>query len=657
MAASAERLIAAASTRYAAFRHLGLRRGSRAVVRRAALACRAPLRRAQLRLRPVRITRAEIAAALGQPAESALRGRVLEAMPIVARWEDELERLDGMQRRTLLAAADRIVAHEFTLLGSGPVALGAQIDWHRDFKSGRSWPCVHRSKIRVSYPDNSDIKVPWELSRCQHLPLLAAAHRLTGDQRYSDELGAQFDAWIAANPVEFGVNWACTMDVAIRAANWVAALALCADTAAEKPWFGNALGSLLAHGRFIRDHLEYGSARGNHYLSDIVGLQAIAALFAGSDEGRAWARWAAQQLVAEMEHQVRPDGCDHEASLPYHRLVCELFICATQAADVLTPGALPDGYRERLGRMLDFVADTTRGDGLTPQMGDADDGRYLPLGDYGARDQRDHAHLFAQAGRTPSRGKGCAAYPQGGWWVLRAGALFAVTRCGDVGIYGAGCHAHNDQLSFELALGAQPLIVDPGSYVYTAAPAARNAFRATRAHATITVGGGEQNRLRADRLFALEDTTRARLLRWDPFSAQIVWEAEHSGFPMVAADVRHRRRLEVDTADATILITDAVRAPRGCALEWAFPLVPGATSTVDDSGVNVRAGAVDLRIEGADLKWAAEPGWLSPSYGVREPTVVIRARAAASDASEDVRSIRLRAIARSSTAHRRARTR
>lgn len=567
-------------------------------------------------------------------------------MPTVARWERELELINDTQRTQLLARADRVVAHEFTLLGSGPVALGTEIDWHRDFKSGRSWPCAHRSKIRVSYPDESDIKVPWELSRGQHLPLLAAAYRLTAEPRYRDELGAQLDAWIAANPVEFGVNWACTMDVAIRAANWIAALVLCAESAADEPWFGRALGSLLAHGRFIRGHLEYGSARGNHYLADIVGLQAVAALFAGSREGRAWARWTAQQLVVEMDHQVRRDGCDHEASLPYHRLVSELFICATQATDVLTPGALPDRYRERLDRMLEFVADTTRGDGLTPQMGDADDGRYLPLGDYGAGDQRDHAHLFAQAERPAWRGSGCAAYPDGGWWVIRAGELFAVVRCGDVGIYGAGCHAHNDQLSFELALGAQPLIVDPGSYLYTADPAARNAFRSTRAHATVAIADAEQNPLRSDRLFALEDRSRARLLRWKAAETPIVWEAEHSGFPMVADDVCHRRRLEVDAAGAAILITDALRAPPDSLLEWSFPLAPGATSTVDEAGVTVRAGAVELRIEGAGLQWASETGWMSPAYGVREPTVVVRARASASGAHEDVRSIWLRAIAR-----------
>ena len=375
----------------------------------------------------------------------------------------------------------------------------------------------------------SDIKVPWELSRCQHLPLLSAAHRLSGDRRFLDELGAQLSSFIAANPVEFGAPWSCTMDVAIRAANWVAALCMAMPAAAAAPWLRPTLESLLLHCRFIRGHLEWGEVRGNHYLSDVVGLLIACAPFSAGAEGRAWASWATEQLEREMSHQVRGDGCDHEASIPYHRLVTELFVCGTQAADALCPGTLPRTYRERLERMLEFVSDYTRPDGLAPQIGDADDGRFLPLGDYGA-DPRDHRHLHAQAGRRRREGREHAAYPRGGLYVMRHERLWAIVRCGDVGLVGIGAHAHNDQLSFELALGPQPLIVDPGSYLYTADALARNEFRSTMAHSTLSIAGAEQNRLRSDYLFALPEETRARCLRFDFDGPCAIFEGEHSGF-------------------------------------------------------------------------------------------------------------------------------
>src|SRR5918999_4886957 len=343
-------------------RRSGARHGTQAAVREGARLARGVAREARLRTRPLAATPGELPAALGglDPV-STLRGPVLQALPTVARFERELEQYDD-----LVGRAEEICAHRFDLLGSGRTDLGAEIDWHADFKTGRRWPLRHASLLPISYGDGSDIKVPWELARCQHLPLLAAAHRRTGDAEYLDELGAQLTSWIRANPVELGPNWACTMDVAIRAANWVAALAICAGDAAQEPWFGDVLNSLLLHARFIRTHLEDGEVRGNHYLSDVVGLLAVSALFSGGWEGRDWASWAAEELVTEMEHQVRGDGCAHEASIPYHRLVTELFVCGTQAADALVPGRFPDWYRVRLDSMLAFVRDCTRPEGLAP---------------------------------------------------------------------------------------------------------------------------------------------------------------------------------------------------------------------------------------------------------------------------------------------------
>jgi hypothetical protein len=511
-------------------------------------------------------------------------------MPAVGRFE-----LDA--GKDVVERADAVLAHRFDLLGSGPTDLGREIDWRSDFKTGRRWPLRHGSLLRLAYGDGSDVKVPWELSRGQHLPLLAAAHRLTGERRYVDELGAQLESWIADNPPELGPNWASTMDVAIRAANWVAALALCAEHVAREAWFEPTMASLLLHGRFVRTRLEWSKARGNHYLADVVGLLPVAALYAGSREGREWAEWAAGELVAEMEHQVRRDGTAHEASTGYHRLVTELFVCGTQAADALAPGRIPDWYRERLERMLAFVRDYTRPDGLAPQIGDADDGRFLPLGDYGA-DPRDHRHLFERF--EPASAS--SAYPDGGYYVLRSSGLYVIVRCGDTGRHGRGGHGHNDQLSFELALDGQALVIDPGTYVYTPNPVERNRFRSTAFHSTLRIDGLEQNELRDDDLFLMADRTRAEMLASDATS----FEGRHHGFPGAI----HTRRLELHGDE--LHVRDTVESAIGHELEWTFPLAPGAEDRLEISA------------EGLDFR--PEQGWYSPRYGVRVPTTFLRAR-------------------------------
>lgn len=60
-------------------------------------------------------------------------------------------------------AADEICEHVFDLLGSGPVRLGKQIDWHVDFKTGHRWnPRQYFADVQpASYPGGYDIKVPW----------------------------------------------------------------------------------------------------------------------------------------------------------------------------------------------------------------------------------------------------------------------------------------------------------------------------------------------------------------------------------------------------------------------------------------------------------------------------------------------------------------
>jgi hypothetical protein len=616
---------------YAAWRRLGPRRGTVAVARVATAVTLPHLERARIRVAPPRASGRQVARALGGvEAFDAIRGPVRAALPTVVAWEAELDR----QHESIVQRADDVVAHRFDLLGSGPTDLGDLIPWTRDFKTGAAWPLQHISRVPIVRGDGSDIKVPWELSRGQHLPLLAAAHRLTGDHRYLDELGGQLRSWIAANPIQRGPNWACTMDVAIRAANWLAALALLER---RPPWLDPIVGSLLLHGRFIRSHLEWGEVRGNHYLSDVVGLLPVAALFSGSAEGMGWARWATGQLEVEMRHQVRPDGCDHEMSVPYHRLVTELFVCGAQHAEALCPGTLSGAFHERLHRMLAFVADHTRPDGLAPQVGDADDGRYLPLGDHGATDQRDHRHLFRQADLPAPAPQGHAAYPDGGWYVMRHEDLWALVRCGDVGLEGIGGHAHNDQLSFELCLGDQPLVVDPGAYVYTPDPGARNAFRGTAAHATLQVDGREQNPLRSDYLFSLEDRAQARALTWQADGPIATFVGDHRGFDPVV----HRRRVGFDGATGTVEVEDDVTG--GERLQWSFPLAIGAEVTIDGQRAIASWPLATLTLEAPEgVSWAVEDGWISSGYGRREPAPVLRARSGARPSTRFV----LRATAR-----------
>ena len=294
--------------------------------------------------------------------------------------------------------ANEICNHTFDLLGSEKTELEKEIDWHLDFKSGYKWKPKEyylETGRHVTLDDDSDVKVPWELSRCQHFVTLGKAFWYTNDENYAKEFILELKDWIENNPVELGVNWACTMDVAIRAVNWIWGYYFFYDSQSLTRAFKiKFLKSLFLHGRHIINNLEFGEIRGNHYLSDLVGLVYLGVLFGDTKEGKKWLEKGLTALKEEMEFQVYPDGVDVECAISYHRLVTELFLSTTLLC--LKNGVtFPEWYMNRLEKMVEFVMYYTKPDGTAPQIGDNDDGRLHILSNYSNWNRLDHRYLLS----------------------------------------------------------------------------------------------------------------------------------------------------------------------------------------------------------------------------------------------------------------------
>ena len=91
---------------------------------------------------------------------------------------------------------------------------------------------------------------------------------------------------------------------------------------------------------------------------------------------------------------------------------------------------------------------------------------------------------LAAPGGSLLTGATVRAYPDFGAYVFRSDRLFLVLRAGFARRDGTGGHAHVDQLALEVAIDGVSWIRDPGSYVYTASPRLRNAYRSSAAHFT-----------------------------------------------------------------------------------------------------------------------------------------------------------------------------
>lgn len=302
------------------------------------------------------------------------------------------------------------------------------IDWQLDFKSGYRWQEKDwHGKIRFGHLPGLDVKVPWELSRMQHLPVLALAAGYAkaglcggraGDE-YAREVRNQMLDFIATNPPGFGVNWSCAMDVAIRVSNMLIAYDILASTGFQFDHdFEVAFAeNVYAHARHVSENLEWSAVyRGNHYLANIAGLLFTSCYLKGFREADQWLCFATEELIREIEYQFHADGSNFEASVCYHRLSSEivLWACAlldnvqTERLEVFKRGArwvgpvppprsigpaelypvpgssqlspIPPWCRDRLDAMALFTKAMTRPDGLVVQFGDNDSGRFVAIG-------------------------------------------------------------------------------------------------------------------------------------------------------------------------------------------------------------------------------------------------------------------------------------
>lgn len=556
------------------------------------------------------------------------------------------------------ASADAALRHCVDLLGTGPTLLGERIDWHTDWTTGYSWPRSYYEDVDyVALDRRCDVKLPWELSRGYQLVALGRAYALDPRPAYAHECASQIEAWLDDNPWPYGVNWGRAMEVAIRAVNWIWSAAFFA----EAPAFTDRarlrlLKALVQHGRHIAANLEYaGPYSGNHYFSNGVGLAFLGILYPELREAAGWRRTGLGIVFGELQRQVLPDGVDFEMGIGYQGLVCELAYSTLLLCD-LNAIPVPEAARQRLARMFDFMLAYTRPDGTFPQIGDNDDGRLAGLDDEPVGSHRRHlavggamfqrADLLAatgesietavwhlgpavlQAERSEPR-PDSRAFPHGGFYVLRGSDSTMVVDAGPVGLNGIGGHGHNDALSFDLWAAGTPLLVDPGTYVYTADPAARQEMRATAAHNTLRVDGQEINRLGGiERLWHIWDDARPRVRQWESDGRRDLLEAEHSGYTRLPEPVVHRRRILFDKQQVAWIVQDTLEGRGEHGMELF--LHPGVTPADRSADLAVRLAGRDADLwivplqPPPGLALDTHPGWISRGYGHREPAVVLR---------------------------------
>ena len=578
----------------------------------------------------------------------------------------------------LVAAAESLLANDWQVLGASHPAAGEDPNWFVDPSSGVDAPTDtyafaidHRSPGR---PWNS--KLVWELSRHQHLTLLAAAYHLTGDERYARRVRTHLRSWWEQNPFLRGVHWTSGLEVGLRLVSWVwirrllDAWPAAADLFERNPAF---VTQLHRHQLYLSRLPSHGSSANNHLVGEAAGSFMASVAFPLFDESSRWRDEAAAVLAGEAARQTFQSGWNRELATGYHAFVLELLLAAACEGEASGHPLEPEVWTV-IVRMTDAVAATVDVCRQPPRQGDDDGGvgllldapgfdRWQSLLATGARlfgttawwpkvaevdvrsafltalvahplttdtvRPRSRPTYFADMGMTLMRAR---PHQPDEIWV----------RC-DAGPHGFGSlagHAHADALSVEIRHGGVEIATDPGTYTYEPGSPWRSYFRSTIAHNTLELDGRDQSA--AGGTFLWTDHAESETIAISGLDSgdSCEWLAHHRGY-----GVTHRRHVTLDRTNDQITIRDELDSGSGHPARLAFHLGPrircrlqGSQAVLEWSGDDGPRSAV-LELP-SGLQWesfhgSTDPifGWYSRQYGHLEPATSLVGSGTVSGAS------------------------
>jgi hypothetical protein len=571
------------------------------------------------------------------------------------------------QRTEILDRAAHAIEGCVQLFGLPELHLGRSINWRVEPLSGKRTRLDHWSRIdylnaRVA----GDKKVTWELNRCGHFVTLAQAYYLTGDERYAAAFAQQIDSWIEGNPPNRGINWSSSLEAAFRSIAWLWSLHLLAGSIHLKPKLMlRIFKSLYAHACHVETYLSWYFSPNTHLTGEALGLFYLGSALPEFRRAKIWQQTGLRILLEQLPIQVGADGVYFERASCYHRYTADFYLHLVVLA-AARGIELPEEVKDRLVLMLDHLMWITKPDGSSPLIGDDDGGRLIAFGRRAADDFRDTlatgAALFGRgdwkhvAGDAPAellwllgpeglssydRIQACApagqaqAFSQGGCYVLRDGwseaSTYAVVNCGSHGAL-TGAHAHSDALAFEFAALGKSWLIDPGTFTYTADASARDEFRATDAHNTVTIDGQPQSL--PGGAFRWTSVAEGRAEQFAGSADFSYFEGSHDGYQRLPDPVSHTRSLfmvrfpnaDERAAGSYLVVRDSffARGSHRYALHYqlqprCFAATNGNSVFVADSGGR-RLNLTVFGPRSADARLVE--GWASRGYLHRERALI-----------------------------------
>ncbi len=572
----------------------------------------------------------------------------------------------------LILEAEGYLKHQWRYFGffEHPAPKKESSDWQTCDKTGLSAD-ANAFGPEIDYRISEtvgNVKYTWEKSRHHHTQVLALAYRLTGDERFAVAAFKELEDWINKNPAAKGINWTSALEHGVRLTAWVWIYHLLIPHPRWPEFFASNSPfwvSVYQHQVFTSSYESKGSSANNHLLGEVTGQYLAALVWPFWPESRKWREEAKHILEREISMQVFASGLNREMGFGYHVFSLELFILpaivGAQRQDAFSANYL-NAVRDQI-RALAWLMDAK---GNLPTYGDADEAFAAQLQ---SRDTNRVNYLLRLGRRwlgvacnEPANNSGTLACDQLIGYVPNpnlpsenAPNTFAFSDAGqyslgykrgtpeeilvlaDAGPHGylsiAG-HGHADALSFTLNVGGQPVLVDPGTFVYHTDLTWRRIFKSTRFHNTVELDNEDQSVQAGAFMWSRKANTVAHAFEAFADGGRLL--ASHDGYERMNGKPHHTR--EIVLRAKQLSITDEISGSGQHSLRLMFHLHPECEATETAKSVwalRWPGGQATLRFDERLRVRAAKGennpeanqylGWYSPRFDVKVPSISLEA--------------------------------
>ncbi|MEL6866901.1 MAG: alginate lyase family protein [Bacteroidota bacterium] len=539
--------------------------------------------------------------------------------------------LDSLEK-----AYKAISAGQLLFFSAKTIDLKKDYDWLTNPDSGYQYNIQkHWTEVEDFSDKAGDIKYVWEKSRFSFLYTLIR-YDYHFDVDSSEQVFAEIDSWIKANPINQGPNYKCSQEISLRVLNWTFALYYYANASAlSSERFQRIMHMIYWQLEHVYQNIHFSriAVRNNHAITETLMLYLGGLLFPFMPGAENWKHKGKTWFEKEISYQIYEDGTFLQFSHNYHRVIIQLLTWAFHLAEYNREQFTPIVY-ERAQKSLDYLYQCQNiQNGQLPNYGANDGALFFKLNELPYRDYRpqlnalyyyfNHQHLYndtevkedafwytAARERTsnPSfainiQQRETASFSKGGYYTIRDKDSFTFIKCGSY----RDRPSHADNLHVDIWFKGENILWDAGSYKYNTSLSDTLYFNGTASHNTVTLDHQDQM-LKGPRFIWLywSEAQRAELNESGDYW---FFDGQIHAFKQLGINILHQRHLRKYKEQAKWMIEDVMEHSTDKAMQQRWNISSGFEQQFSIKAVDEN---------GKTLQPIYQKAWYSSLYGIKD---------------------------------------